>query len=468
MSQTIDFTRRMALPLAAFAVATSAALPTTAKSPVAKSTALPLDAAPATAFGLDPSSLADQSAKLQTAIDQATARGVALTLPAGRLVVGNIQLRPGTHLIGAAGNGTVLSLSGNGTILSGVEAHGVRVEHLTLDGHMLAMDDKRGSGLLVIEATRGISLSGLTVRHSTMNGIVLRGVSGHIQTCVVMAAKAAAIFSLDAAGLDISHNIILDCADNGILIWRSRHGEDATIVSHNRISRITNVSGGTGQYGNGIGIYRAARVLAANNSIADCAYTAVRANEASNVQMIANSVSRIGEVACYAEAADERGGAAGFEGALIASNLIDTAATGIVVTNFNNGGRLAVVQGNLVRNLQRREHEKVDKRGEGIAVEADAVVSNNVIENAPTSGIMIGWGRHMREVIATGNLIRRARIGIAVTSDGGAGQCLLSHNMISGATDGAIRAMNLAVPIGADMISGKGPRHVMLVGNVAI
>ena len=59
--------------------------------------------------------------------------------------------------------------------------------------------------------------------------------------------------------------------------------------------------------------------------------------------MIANSCARLGEVALYAEF--------GFEGALIANNLVDTAATGISVTNFNEGGRLAVVQGNLVRNL---------------------------------------------------------------------------------------------------------------------
>ena len=65
--------------------------------------------------------------------------------------------------------------------------------------------------------------------------------------------------------------------------------------------------------------------------------------------MIANSCARLGEVALYAEF--------GFEGALIANNLVDTAATGISVTNFNDGGRLAVVQGNLVRNLFRREDE---------------------------------------------------------------------------------------------------------------
>ena len=90
-------------------------------------------------------------------------------------------------------------------------------------------------------------------------------------------------------------------------------------------------------------MFRAGNVLVSGNRITDCAYSAIRGNAASNIQMIANSCARIGEVALYAEF--------GFEGALIANNLVDGAASGIAVTNFNEGGRLAVVQGNIIRNL---------------------------------------------------------------------------------------------------------------------
>ena len=86
-------------------------------------------------------------------------------------------------------------------------------------------------------------------------------------------------------------------------------------------------------------VFRAANVLVQGNRISDCAFSAVRANSASNCQIIANRCTRIGEVALYAEFA--------FEGALIANNLVDGAAMGISVTNFMpEGGRLAVVQGN--------------------------------------------------------------------------------------------------------------------------
>ena len=40
----------------------------------------------------------------------------------------------------------------------------------------------------------------------------------------------------------------------------------------------------------------------------------------------------------------------GFEGAVIADNVVDGAGNGISVTNFNEGGRLASVRGNIVRN----------------------------------------------------------------------------------------------------------------------
>ena len=139
------------------------------------------------------------------------------------------------------------------------------------------------------------------------------------------------------------------------------------------------------------------------NRITDCAYSAVRGNSASDMQILGNSCARLGEVALYAEFA--------FQGALIANNLVDTAATGISVTNFNEGGRLAIVQGNILRNLFRREQEPEDKRGEGIAVEADASVIGNVIESAPTAGIVIGSGAYLRDIVATGNLIRKAARG---------------------------------------------------------
>ena len=65
---------------------------------------------------------------------------------------------------------------------------------------------------------------------------------------------------------------------------------------------------------------------------------------------------------------------------------------GVAITNFNEGGRLAIVQGNLVRNLRARRPAGTDPNdgaGIGIAVEADTSVTGNVIENAPVAGIAV-------------------------------------------------------------------------------
>lgn len=454
--------RRAALA-AALTVASAGSAVAAGKVP-----AQPADKAmPGAAAGLDPASSQDQSERLQTAMDQAALRRVPLVLAAGRYLAGNIVLRPGTRIVAQAAD-TVLAYNGRGALFAATDAADIKVEGLTIDGGFLALGGGAQDALVALMRCTDVAIDGLRIKNSAGHGLKLDGTSGRVERCALSSIKGAGIFSIDGAGLAIAENTIIGCQDNGILVWRSKHGEDVTRVTGNTISHIAAASGGTGQNGNGINIYRAAGVMVSGNRITDCAYSAVRANEASNVQMLGNQVARIGEVALYAEAADERAGAAGFEGAVIANNVVDTAAAGIVVTNFNNGGRLATVQGNIVKNLFRREQEPQDKRGEGIAVEADAVVANNVIENAPTAGLMIGWGRHMREVIATGNLIRKARVGIAVSGAAGAGACVIANNLISGASDGAIRAMDHARAIGGDLARGeKAPAHIQLAGNVA-
>jgi len=98
-------------------------------------------------------------------------------------------------------------------------------------------------------------------------------------------------------------------------------------------------------------------------------------NAASNIHIEGNAISDAREVALYSEF--------GFEGAIIANNSVDGAAMGVSVTNFNDGGRLAVVQGNLIRNLNPKRPEGTDPNdgaGIGIAVEADSAVTGNVVE----------------------------------------------------------------------------------------
>ena len=68
---------------------------------------------------------------------------------------------------------------------------------------------------------------------------------------------------------------------------------------------------------------------------------------------------------------------------VIANNTVDGAALGVSVCNFNEGGRLSVVQGNIIRNLNPKRPIGTapdDDAGIGIYVEADTAVTGNVIE----------------------------------------------------------------------------------------
>ena len=288
-------------------------------------------------------------------------------------------------------------------------------------------------------------------------GIALTAADGEISGTHVADSADVAIHSLDARGLLIAHNTITGAGNNGIQVWRGKAADDGTIVSENRIETIHNRSGGSGQYGNAINVFRAGNVIVRGNRIKNCAFTAVRGNAASNIQIVGNTVSDTREVALYAEF--------GFEGALIANNTVDGAAIGVSVTNFNEGGRLAVVQGNIIRNLLPKRPAGTDPgdgAGIGITVEADTAVSGNVVENAPTGGIMLGWGRHLRDVAATGNVIRRADIGIGVSVAAGAGTALIANNVIAEVKRGAILGMDGHRIVSGDLMKGGAERYANL------
>ncbi|MGQ0457997.1 MAG: TIGR03808 family TAT-translocated repetitive protein [Hyphomicrobium sp.] len=410
--------------------------------------------------GLVPNADYDQTAILQAAIDRAAGRDEPVTLPPGAYRVSDLRLRAGTRLLGAA-HSARLVFGGGPAFVAADKADDLVVRGVIFDGQWNDFDAARGDGLLSIARSKSITIDDVEFRNSAQCGLSLDACSGRVTHATIVDVSDAGLKSLDGSSLDIRNSTLTDCGNNGILIWRREKGEDGATVVGNRISNIRNASGGSGQYGNGVNVFRAGGVLVANNIVTDCAYSAVRGNAADNIQIIANRCERLGEVALYAEF--------GFEGALIANNVIHVAASGVSVTNFNEGGRLAVIQGNLIRNLARREFEAIDRRGEGISVEADAAISGNTIEGAPTVGVQIGWGPYMRDVAVTGNVIRRAKIGVSITADAETGACLIANNLISNFEDGAIRRMRLGKAFGPDLArNSDGAGNVAVLGNVAV
>jgi len=393
-------------------------------------------AQPFSTYGVVPRA-GDQTAALQDAADQAAESGTPFFLPPGNYMSGKLELKSGTQIQGVPGK-SVLCYTGGGALISIENASDIRLTGLTLEGEAKPIDS---GALLIAESVKGLTLSDCRVIGSAEHGIVLHEVSGRITDCEIGLIGESGLFSQDAAGLEIAHNHVHDCGANGILVCRSEVGEDATMVISNRIERIMAKSGGSGENGNAINVLRAGSVLINGNRIADCSSSAIRASSASNCQMIGNSCMRLGDVALFTELS--------FEGAVIANNIVDKAAGGISVTNLTESGKLAVVQGNLIRNIFFRKD--TDSRGIGIAVQVDSVVSGNVIETSPGYGIMIGCGGDLRDVSITDNLIRDAYIGIGVSTDSFARTALITRNTISGAKDGAIRAVNGSTPVGSDL-----------------
>ena len=261
--------------------------------------------------------------------------------------------------------------------------------------------------------------------------------------------------------MTISRNTIANAGNNGIQMIRSAPGHDGTLVLDNRIDNTRNRAGGSGEYGNAINAHRAGDVIVRGNLIRRCAFSGIRGNSASNIQITGNTVHDAGETALYSEFA--------FEGAVIAQNIVDGAETGISVTNFNEGGRLAVVQGNILRNLKPKDANPPPDGlwGIGINVEADTTVSANVVENARDAGIAVGWGSFLRDVAVTGNVVRQASIGIAVSVVPGARSVLISANVVTGFRRGAVVGMDHARPITGELAKdGAQPHaHLSITGN---
>lgn len=124
----------------------------------------------------------------------------------------------------------------------------------------------------------------------------------------------------------------------------------------------------------------------------------------------------------------------------MSGNVVDGAANGISIVNFNEGGRLAVVNGNIIRNIRAAApYPPLDAGfGIGIAAEADTVISANVIENTGKWGMLLGWGPYLRNLTVTGNLVRQVPVGCAVSVAEGAASALIAENTFSETQEMAI------------------------------
>jgi uncharacterized secreted repeat protein (TIGR03808 family) len=455
----MDVNRRRLLGASAAVSAGALALPA---EPVRAAPLISTLGRDATQYGVRTNSPDDQTRALQRAIDEAARAQMPLALPPGIYRSSTLRLAEGSQLVGVRGATKLVFTGGGPSLLLSEGAGHVGLSGLSLDGANIPLPARRG--LIHCLGGRDLRIIDAEVMNASGAGIWLEQISGEVSGNIIGNIASTAIVSFDAAGLIVSRNTILGTNDNGIEILRTAIGDDGTMVIDNRIENIKAGPGGSGQYGNAINAFRAGNVIVRGNRIRNCDYSAVRGNSASNIQISGNSVSDVREVALYSEFA--------FEGAVIANNTVDGAAFGVSVCNFNEGGRIAVVQGNIIRNLIPKRPIGTapdDDAGIGIYVEADSTVSGNVIENAPAYGIVAGWGKYLRDVAISGNVIRNALAGIGVSVAADGGTALVSNNVMSGTPRGAVVGLDHIRSVTSDLTQDGAPRYaqVMLSGNVS-
>ena len=86
-----------------------------------------------------------------------------------------------------------------------------------------------------------------------------------------------------------------------------------------------------------------------------------------------------------------------------------------------------------------------------------------MIENAPSFGIMAGWGKYLRDVVISGNVVRKAFVGIGVSVTPGAGTALVNTNSISDTPRGAVVGLDHARPVTADLAAEGAQRFAQVV-----
>jgi uncharacterized secreted repeat protein (TIGR03808 family) len=374
---------------------------------------------------------------------RAVAAREEIRLPKGVTVTRGLRLAPGARLV-ADRAGSTLRLIGEGPLLT-IEGGRVEIEGVAFDGAGREGMGGRDGGLIEARDAE-IVMQGCVVRDARRDAIRLERCGGKIVNCAIRGAGRAGLFSLDAAGLTLRGLHVEGCGDNGVQIWGSSQRMDGTSILDCRIHGVENRSGGSGQYGNGVSIFRAGGVTVKGCRVSKCAFSALRNNGGREVKFIDNACVDARETAIFAEFS--------YRDVTITGNLIDGGSSGIQMTNFADaGGRGGVCADNVIRGLHRFYDPKAPEWGgeSAIKVEAETLVARNVIEGSPWIGVQVGWGPSLKDVRVENNQIKSAPIAIAVSVAPGAGRATIKGNRIEGAQKGAILAMRWDKIVSGDL-----------------
>lgn len=385
------------------------------------------------------------AASLQAVLNAARSARLPLFLKAGTYVTGALDVTTttggGNPLELVAEPGTVtIRLSGSGShLLNVVGVYSVSIRGINFDGNNHALTGAGTQGLVRFDGTTAsdFALTDCAVYNSTKAGVVVvNGAQGHITNNHIYHCQTG-VYSYDGL-VSVEGNRLVDLFDNGICVWTSTATGNGSLVRNNTINWIANASGGTGEYGNGILVFRSGNVKVAENNIFNAKYSAIRLNGTRDCHVLNNHCWNLREVAIFIEAP---GAGIDLSGCVVSGNTIDTAGHGISVANaglYSDGAaRRCIVSNNVINNMVINEisdpgYTPSKTGGKGISVEVDADVMGNVIQNTQGAAISLGTNDATRNIMAVGNLTMACPMGIGYSANGAASTVLISSNVVRG------------------------------------
>ncbi len=386
----------------------------------------------------------EETLTLGRQLGEAARRGGAVRLRRGVTLIRGLEAPDGLVLIGSPG-GSTLRLLGAGPLLFSRGARALTFENIAFDG--AGGFAPKDSGLLDFQNVAHLKIHGCTIKNAGADGLRTVRCGGVFAQNSIERARAAAFRSLNSLEFDIDGNHIRDCDDNGVLIWStSEVPYDGSRVRNNVIEDIRNVSGGDGPYGNGVCVWRASSVRVERNRISRCAYTAVRNNDAHDVEVVGNICKTFGEKAMYAEFGAKR--------VAFRDNFIEDAGAGIAMSNADTDH--CVATGNTIRNLRDKHPDPAFGPAmfwlTAIEGERNCLIAGNKVAGPAWIGIFLGgWRENMR---VEDNVVEGADYGVGFANGPDAGESRILRNRIIGARKAAICAFAGPAPVGGDLLHG--------------
>ncbi len=325
-------------------------------------------------------------ANVQTAVNQAISHGVPLFIRPGiyqttEIVVSASSGGGTLHVTAVPGTAQLHLTSGNNLLaINGI--NNCKIENLILDANNVTFSNlSASSALLRLSSCNNLEIVNCVIQNSVACGIYADAVyHAKISGCTIQNCSYG-LWGMDLL-LAVDNNLVMNCSNNGMMIWTSSIRGNSSSITNNKIFSI-NSGSGTGQNGNGVNVYRAIGVNVIGNIISGCQYSAIRYNSAGDAIIIGNNCYGSREVAIFLEAP---GPGDWMNGGIVSGNMIDTAGGGISVANSGAGGqgtsRSIVITGNRVAgivkwNITDPGYFPTTGNGIGISVEQTCVVTGN-------------------------------------------------------------------------------------------